>query len=260
MAKNPAADLSQCLVHLRVIELGDDGEAFGDEVTRTNNRQNRIDAKDFVSQDADQKRIRTELLIDKVNYQLMRQEEGAKGERDFDLQDSTTALACASGDIAIVVTLKNQIGRLWEELSKAPYKTLFNPTVSGTYVWHCVQAQRMIDVAIDSRKLRAQSPRESRILSSGNRIISATAFKQMTIQRFNEQSFVFSDYIDQIRVNDAVDTVTHTMLSYMHSFYRTAMIPNFFRNQSKSRELYEHTVKQNSKSRVFYSPKNHAQK
>lgn len=254
IAKNQNFDLSTCLVQLRVIELGEDGEIFGDEVTRTNNRQNKIDAKDFVSQDGEQKRIRTELLIDKINYQIMRREDSIKGEKDFDLVDSTTAVACASGDVAIVVTLKNQIGRLWEDLSKAPYKALFNPNVSGTYVWNCIQAQRLVDIAIEASRLDTRTQREHRILTSGNRLISATVFKLMNTGRFDDQRFVFSDYIDSARTSEAVNLVVFTALDYMQRFYSKAMIPNFFRNQSKSRELFDFVVRQHSKSQIFRAP------
>lgn len=254
IAKNENFDLSTCLVQLRVIELGEDGEIFGDEVTRTNNRQNKIDAKDFVSQDGEQKRIRTELLIDKINYQIMRREDSIKGEKDFDLLDSTTAVACASGDVAIVVTLKNQIGRLWEDLSKAPYKALFNPNVSGTYVWNCIQAQRLVDIAIEASRLDTRTQREHRILTSGNRLISAAVFKLMNTGRFDDQRFVFSDYIDSARTSEAVNLVVFTALDYMQRFYSKAMIPNFFRNQSKSRELFDFVVRQHSKSQIFRAP------
>ena len=256
LAKNPDADLSSCLVQFRVIELGEDGESFGDEVTRTNNRQNKIDAKDFVSQDSEQKRIRSELLIDKVNYQIMRREDSPKGDRDFDLQDSTTALACASGDVTIIVILKNQIGRLWEDLSKSPYRTLFNPSVSGTYVWNCVQTQRLIDLAIEYRRSKAVSAREQRILTSGNRIISGLIFQLINLKRFEDQTSVFDDYVDSARIADVVNTIAYTALTYMQSFHAKALIPNFFKNQTKSRELFDYVTRQHSKSKVFYAPRN----
>jgi hypothetical protein len=50
LEKNPTADLSDCYVQFRVVSLEDGGEEFGDEVTKTNNRQNKIEARDFVSQ------------------------------------------------------------------------------------------------------------------------------------------------------------------------------------------------------------------
>lgn len=255
LAKNPTADLTSCLVQFRVIELGEEGESFGDEVTRTNNRQNRIDAKDFVAQDPEQKRIRTELLIDRINYQIMRREDSPKGERDFDLQDSTIALACASGDISIVVIVKNQIGRLWEELAKAPYRALFNPTVSGTYVWNCVQAQRLIESALEKRRNLASTPREHRIFTSGNRLISALVFKQINMSRFDDQKLSFSEYVDEGRVQESINVISFSVLEYMQRFYSKAMIPNFFKNQAKSRELFDYVHRQNTKSRFFFFPR-----
>lgn len=254
IAKNPEADLSSCYVHFRVIELGEGGEGFGDEVTRTNNRQNKIEARDFVSQDLEQKRIRTELAIDNIQYQIMRHEDRQKGENSFDLQESTTALACASDDIQIIVILKNQIGKFWDDLSKAPYRSLFNASVSSTKVWNCVQVQRMIEDAIELRKDKSQTKREQRTLTSGNRIIAGLVFKQMAVQRFSNPSFVLNDYVTSSRVLSAVDTSAFTLLSYMNSFYPRAMISSFFKNQGKSRELYEYVARQHSKSRLFALP------
>jgi AIPR protein len=253
IAKNPEADLSSCYVHFRVIELGESGENFGDEVTRTNNRQNKIEARDFVSQDPEQKRIRTDLAIDHIQYQIMRHEDRQKGENAFDLQESTTALACASDDVQIIVILKNNIGKLWDDLSKAPYKSLFNTSVSASKVWNCVQAQRMIDDAIESRKKIHKTQREQRTLTSGNRVIAGLVFKQMLVNRFADPAFVIGDYITPERVSNAVDTVAHTLLTYMNSFYPRAMIPSFFKNQSKSKELYDHVVRQHNKSQIFVS-------
>ncbi len=47
----------------------------------------------------------------------------------FDLFEATTALACTSGKVRLVVQLKREIGKLWEDASKAPYKELFKPDV-----------------------------------------------------------------------------------------------------------------------------------
>jgi hypothetical protein len=39
---------------------------FGKDVTRANNKQNRIENRDFVSQDPEQARIKTELAIEGI--------------------------------------------------------------------------------------------------------------------------------------------------------------------------------------------------
>ena len=239
MEKNPKADLSNCFVQFRVVSLQDGGEEFGDEVTKTNNRQNKIEARDFVSQDPEQKRIRTELLIDEVHYQIMRSDDLPRGGNVFDLQDSTTALACASGDIGLVVTLKSQIGKLWEDTSKRPYILLFNPSVSGLYVWRCIQSQRLIDEAIDKQRPRYRKLRESKILTYGNRLIAALVFSKLPINHFNDPKFDFDGTVDSTLVTGIVHGVVYAVVMHVQRFFSNAMIPTFFKNQTKCREVFE---------------------
>jgi hypothetical protein len=155
---------------------------FGENITKTNNRQNRIENRDFVSLDPEQNRIKTELPIDKIDYQLIRSEiVTAKNESSFDLVDSTTALDCASGQVHLIVQLKREIGKLWEDIEKAPYKELFNASVSGVFVWRCVQMQRQIDQVLGqvSKSLRKDS-RSRPSDNSDRRVHFVSAGRQLT--------------------------------------------------------------------------------
>jgi AIPR protein len=249
MGRSDAPNLAGCFVPFRVIQLGDEGESFGDNVTRANNRQNKI-----VSQDAVQKRIRTELAIEKINYQIMRNEDRVRSDNAFDLQESTIALACALQDPVVVVMVKNQISKVWEDLSKSPYKALFNPNVTSMYVWNCVRVLRMIDIALEQKRMKSTTQRESRILSSGNRLIASLVFKQVNLSRFADNNLELDRYVNSGRIKFAVDEIVFSTLSYMHSFFLKAMIPVFFKNQSKSRELYDHVAKQYAKNQTFNRP------
>lgn len=237
--KNPTADLSNCFVHFRVVSLADGGEEFGDEVTRTNNRQNKIETRDFVSQDIEQKRIKNELLIDGIHYQIMRSDDLPRGATVFDLQDSTTALVCASGDVSLVVTLKAQIGKLWEDITKRPYKNLFNPDVSGLYVWRCIQTQRMIDSSIESKRIRFTKPREKRIFAYGNRLMAALIFKQLPISKFKDPHFDFSKVITEDIINVNTHNVVYELIDHAQRFYQNSIISSLFKNQTKCRSMFD---------------------
>lgn len=239
LEKNPSADLSNCFVQFRVISLQDGGEEFGDEVTKTNNRQNKIESRDFVSQDPEQKRIKTELAIDNIQYQIMRGDDFPRGETAFDLQDSTTALACASGDVALVVILKSQIGKLWEDITKRPYKNIFNPSVSGLYVWRCVQIQRMIDIAIESKRSSYTKPREKRIFVSGNRLISALIFAKLPVSKFNDPNIDFEKLVTQEIINLESFYIIHEVIEYIQRFHQNSVIASLFKNQSKCKLIFE---------------------
>lgn len=56
-------------VQARVIVVDDPESVIGKEITRASNTQNRIDARNFVALDPEQERIRTELLIEKIDYE-----------------------------------------------------------------------------------------------------------------------------------------------------------------------------------------------
>ena len=85
---------------------------FGKEVTRTNNRQNRIENRDFASQEVEQIRIKTELAIEGIEYNIVRSELFQPSDKAFDLQEATVALACASGNSSLAVQAKKGIGKL----------------------------------------------------------------------------------------------------------------------------------------------------
>ena len=119
-------------------------------MTRSTNTQNAIEKRDFVALDPEQERIRQELQFEGVEYTYKTGTASVSAARGFDLMEATLALACAHGDVAMAVQAKREIGRLWEDISKAPYKQLFNNGVNGPHIWETVQTLRAVDVALRS--------------------------------------------------------------------------------------------------------------
>lgn len=230
-------DLSDCIVQFRVISLENSDSSFGDTVTKTNNRQNKIEVRDFVAQDPEQKRIRTELLIDGINYQIMRGDDFTRNASSFDLQESTAALACASGEVSNIVLLKNNIGKIWEDLTKTPYKTLFNPSVSGLYVWNCVQLQRAIDDQIAKQASYYKKPRELRVLSAGNRAIALVLFSAIPKDKLGKSSLDLSALTAHDSFVQVLNFIISETVSYIQRFHTNSFITNLFKNQAKTREV-----------------------
>ena len=139
--KKPDAVANAC-VPFRIISLEHCPSDFDKKVTRYNNTQNRIDRRDFVALDIDQERIRGELLLEGVTYIYKSGETLTPSDKGFGLEEATVARACLQPDASLAVQAKREIGKLWEEIEKAPYKTLFNPSVSGPSIWRAVQIVR----------------------------------------------------------------------------------------------------------------------
>jgi len=234
-----ADSLTTVYVPVRIISLEKGEDNFGEIITKTNNRQNKIENRDFVTLDPEQTRIQNELKIDGIEYNLMRTESFIPNEISFDLIESTTALACASKKIPIVVQLKREIGKLWDDISKTPYIELFNPSISGMYVWRCVKAQRKIDKSLERLSKDATfSGRDQGIAIHGNRFIAALVYNQLQSEKFFDLSF---DY-DNATIDELIEAETKKYFQLLKDFieldYENAVIPTLFKNRTKCIDLF----------------------
>lgn len=230
------AGIQGVYVPVRIIVRGDD-QYFGEEVTRTNNRQNRIENRDFVALDPEQGRIRTELAIDGIDYQLMRTETVARSETAFDLVEATTALACASGTVRLPVQLKREIGKLWDDTSKPPYKELFNASVPGLHVWRCVQVQRRIDRALETYLKRGGIADHYAVATHGNRLVAALVFEGLPVSTFRDPSFDLDTVGAENTIFSMCDHRLRTLASLVDEHYPNSIIPTLFKNLNKCEHL-----------------------
>lgn len=175
--------LGQVYLPFRIISMqrsDEEGEQYLDdkfaaEVTSKNNRQNRIENRDFVVLDEVQKKIERTLQFEGITYHLMRGEEDEVISRDsFSLREATRALSFAK-DIEATILVSREIGLIYSDLNHARYKKLYNPSVTGYYVWNCVFFQRMVDDGI--RVLINEVTDEKKaILVHGKELISKVVF------------------------------------------------------------------------------------
>ena len=108
---------------------------FAAELTRAANTQNRIEKKDFAALDPEQDRLKTELLLECEKFYAYktgdREPSPAEG---CTLDDAAVALACAQKDVGLCVQAKREVGRLYDDIQQAPYKMLFNPSLTALTV------------------------------------------------------------------------------------------------------------------------------
>ncbi len=234
--ENNLAGVQNVVIPLRIIVRGDNLE-FGEEVTRTNNRQNRIENRDFVALDPEQGRIRTELAIDEIDYQLIRSESVVRNDRTFDLVEATTALACASGTIRLPVQLKREISKLWDDISKAPYKELFNASIPGLYVWRCVQIQRRIDRALETFVSQNAKMSYWSVRTHGNRLLAAIIFQALPVKSLKDPNAVLDQIASEETINAAVNLYVPITSNVLLKYYPGSIIPTLFKNLKKCEHL-----------------------
>lgn len=170
--------VAKAMVPIRIISTDQSPEAFGTDVTRCTNTQNAIAKRDFVALDPQQERIRQELHLDGVEYAYKAGASISSGGSRFDLTEATVAQACSSASVDMAVQAKREISRLWDDISKPPYKTLFHSGVTGPALWERVQALRSIESALQAVS-KSFVGRDALICIHGNRFIEWAVMQQL---------------------------------------------------------------------------------
>lgn len=233
--------LGKIRVPIRIILLKDAPAQFGSDVTRTNNLQNRVELRDFVAQDPEQKRLRQEMAIEGIVYQFVRSEDSVPTATTCELVEVTTALACAAGDANLAVQVKTGIGRFYADLNKAPYKTVFNPTISGAKAFNATVMLREIENWIEKRKkeLSKKSGAGWGVLIHGNRILAAAVFKRFGIGKLSQPISEFPTVLSSTDLNHICDQVHQTIAAEIDKNYKGKFLAVLFKNPSVSKLLFD---------------------
>jgi len=235
--KNTHPDkLDNASVFIRFISLEKCPEGFGTEVTRATNTQNRIDKRDFVSLDPEQERIRTELQLSGIHYFYKSGERISSPEDSFDLIEATIALAVAQGDVSLAVQAKREIGKLWDDISKAPYKVLFNNSLSGINLWNFILILRKIEETLIGTQESCDN-RTRMYIIHGNRFIAHQVFKHLDLSGLQDPKNSISGLLVTISAV-TLNYITKTMESG-EMLYPDSYLAHLFKNLSKCRKLDE---------------------
>lgn len=241
-SKGNPDSVKDAYVTCRVIELKTSPDGFGEIITRTNNRQNKIENRDFVTQDPEQVRIRTEAAIEGYTYSLLRGESLSKNDKVFDLVDATTALACYSKNPTIFTQLKREIGKLWEDITKSPYKILFNPSITGNCVIKSVVLQTAIDSNIDLLQKNGEiSGKKLAILIHGNRMIGSLVYSKLNINNLNNPESSIVIYKEKINM-ELIKELLENVSKKIEEKYGNPIIPTLFKNVKKCSEIFNEII------------------
>ncbi len=225
--------INKIFVLTKCISLQGASAEFGNEVTKANNRQNRIENRDFVSQDPEQNRLREELAHDNYIYNIVRSDNFSKSNTSFDIEEATASLACASGQVALAVQAKRELGKFYENLTKGIYKAIFNPKTTGRYLLNCVNVNREIENII-SRKLsilNKKAGKEYGILVHGNRMISMLIFEKINVASSEIQK------IEDLKLEPIIEEVVQKMMEAINKEFSDNFLATLFKNKAKCETL-----------------------
>ena len=232
--------LGRVRVPIRFVLLKETPDGFGADVTRTNNLQNRVEASDFVGQDQEQLRLHKEMNIQGIDYQYQRSGDFTSKPTSCDLNELTTALACATNDPAHAVALKTGIGRFFDR-NRPLYKSIFNPTVSGSYAFNTILVQREIDGWVEKRKKSnlKKSGAAWGVLVHGNRLLAAAVHKRIGTQHMLEPILDFKNTLPSLNVEAECENIHTSMTSVIEEKFPSKFLAVLFKNPANSKEVFE---------------------
>jgi hypothetical protein len=221
-------------VLIRLVSLDACPADFDRKITRYNNTQNRIDRRDFVALDIEQERIRGELQLEGVAYVYKSGDALTPNQNGFGLDEATVARACSQSDVGLAVQAKREIGKLWEDITKAPYKILFNPSVNGPGVWRAVQVVRQVEAALTQMRTNAQG-REKLLTIHGNRFIAHLAFQCMPKELLEAHQAM--DPSIGATISTLTKSISQQILRLLDKEYPDAYLANLFKNAGKCQRI-----------------------
>lgn len=232
-AKDPDK-VARARVAIRLIALESTPDDFGKQVTRYTNTQNRIDRRDFVALDVEQDRIRGELQLEGISYVYKSGETSPSTAAGFDLVEATVARACLQNDASLAVQAKREIGKLWDDIEKAPYKILFNPSVSGPSLWRAVQVVRVVEQALAAKRAGADG-RKRLLAIHGNRFITHLVLSCVPHDFCSKHHSLTPP--DDTMVKDVTGKVFDGVFALLNALYPDAYLASLFKNASKCQNL-----------------------
>ncbi len=231
-----SSSIKNVFIHIKIISLEGCPEGFSTLITKATNTQNRIDSRDFVSQDEENERLKRELLIDKVNYSYKRGDTIEAIDNGFDFEEGIVALACSHGNINFALAAKRYVSSLWNDIKKTPYIALINKSLVGSKYWKIVQAFRIIEKSLNDKK-KSVTGKKSMYLVHGNRLIEYFIFKDI-FNIFSEKDFVEIKLSDlEIFVTNSLNVILEKLFQTAERKYPDSMLAFLFKNTKKCTEI-----------------------
>lgn len=150
--------INNAKVFIKIISLEKASNNFDKEITIASNTQNKIEKRDFVSLDEQQKKLIHEFFLSGYNYHTKRDDkELIKNDKNYYFEEATISLACFQDDVDYSTYAKREIGKLWEDQT---YNQLFNDNLNIYVLINLINLFRDIEIKVK------QLPAEDRLICS----------------------------------------------------------------------------------------------
>lgn len=230
-------------VFVKIISLENTPENFDKNITIASNTQNKIEKRDFVSLDIQQKRLINEFFLSGLKYHTKRDDkELVKNFENYYFEEATISLACSKEDIDFSTYAKREMGKLWEDQS---YNQLFNDKLNIQVLINLVNIFRAVDTNI--KQLRSS---ERLICSHGLYLITHLIFTnigkiKILNPKFDSRGYLKNDFLRDFKIYSI-----RLIQVYTDEFPNNKFPLSIFKNFKYCRSLKERVLSKEGKPRV----------
>lgn len=229
--------LENAKVMIQLIDMSEMPQEIGKSITKLSNTQNRIENKDFAAQDPTQERIKRDLSFSHFEYLYKTGDEITDNTKQISFDEAIVALACLWSDPTYTNFAKRNVGILSDDITKAPYKALFNPSTNAFELLNAVLIVRDIEKRLQVVKAAATGKMYATCVH-GNRLI-----EHIVLQEIRKKSTFSEAIIDVSAMNEEINSLLEKIIPVISNELDTTYIDsypaNVFKNQSKSKTIVE---------------------
>lgn len=222
-------------VLIQIIEIGDDVDNISTQITKLSNTQNKIENKDFAALDPEQDRLKNELLFSGILYLYKTGATIEDPTKQISLDEAIIAQACIQDDVSYSVTAKRNVGALTEDITKAPYKILFNTSTNAFRMNNSIQVMRIVERFLQNQEANYEG-RNKLALVHGNRTILYLILRQLK-QLPNYNTAMIDKIILERKVAEVCPSIIEQVIEKMNVVYPDAYPANIFKNVGRCREI-----------------------
>ncbi|QYA40294.1 AIPR family protein [Macrococcoides caseolyticum] len=238
--KEDKSKLQDVKIQVQLISLHNLEEGMAEKITKYSNTQNKIDNKDFAVQDPTQEQLKRDLAIDGIIYSYKQGEDEIEAEdaKICYIDEATVALGCLSNDINITTTIKRAYGSIYDDLTKPPYKAIFNSGTSPQKLWNSVLVYREFQKVEENFKKDPDKSYQRLISVHGNRMLLHLVLNDIEA----EEEMFSTEYINDIsklNVYDKYIKFLDGIFKAKDSLYPDAYPAYIFKNSNKCKKIKE---------------------
>ncbi|MGI6057345.1 MAG: AIPR family protein [Bilifractor sp.] len=232
--------VAKAYVLIEIIDLNEAPKETADQITRLSNTQNRIENKDFAALDPEQDRIRKDLIFSHYQYLYKSGDSLTDQSSQITFDETVIALACYT-DISYAALAKRNVGALTDDISKAPYKRLFNSSTNSFIIINSVLLDRIVEKILTEERKKS-SGKQKLVCIHGNRFIEYCCLQRYKIEISDfDQEVVVNNSMEQEIAQTIVELIT-AITSIINQLYSDSYPANIFKNQSKCQEIYNQLI------------------